>query len=206
MGVIMSSLLRGLAAFILVASLAGCASSSFKTMDATTKAKVTASDGVAGIRQSEIYAVIPQNNGGGGLLGALIGAAAENSAINRVQKEVAPVRDALLDFDFDGQTVSDLQQQLVKVDWLHLGNVTLTKDVSSDGYDKAIDDSQKPYTLFVTLDYHLSFDFKQLFVTARINLLPKPIPGSTVRQGPNGSTFKVSASDPGNSVYSNTVS
>jgi len=98
-----------------------------------------------------------------------------------------------------------MQAQLPKVDWLHLSTVTFTKAASSDAYDKLITDAQVPYTLIVRLDYHLSWDLKLLLVTATAQLLPKPTPGSNVHQGPNGTTFTVSASDPSNIIYTNTV-
>jgi hypothetical protein len=202
----MSALLRGLALAVLVSTFAGCASGPYKALDPATQVKVTASQAIVSVKQSEIYAAIQRaDNGAGGLLGALTGSIVEESETKRAEQAVTPLRDALLDYDFDGHALAGMQAQLPKVDWLHLSTVTFTKAASSDAYDKLITDAQVPYTLIVRLDYHLSWDLKLLLVTATAQLLPKPTPGSNVHQGPNGTTFTVSASDPSNIIYTNTV-
>lgn len=208
----MSTTSRSLALAVISASLAGCGAAPHKAMDAATVTKVTASQAVVGVKQSEIYAVIqPSANPlmGAGAIGAAIGSleesAIDNSNYKANQKNVGPLRDALLSFDFDSLALADFQAQLPKAAWLHLGQVTLTKDTSGEGYDKPMNASQVPYTLFVSLDYHLSIDYRQLLVTEHLWLSPKPVPGSTLRHGANGYTYTVPGSDPGNAVYANTV-
>lgn len=207
----MCPLLRGLVAVILLSSLAACASSG-KALDAAAQAKVSASQGVLGIKQPEIYAVIGQANNtalGGGAIAAGVGqlsADLQNErAQERVDEAMKPLHEALQGFDFDSLALSKLQGALPKAAWLHLGQVALTKDTSSDNYEKLLNTAQAPYTLFMTVDYHLSFNLRQLLVTEHLWLSPKPLPGSTLRHGPNGYTFTVPGSDPSNAVYETTV-
>lgn len=209
----MSALLRGLATAMTISSLAGCASASYKGIDAAAEAKVTASEAVVAVKQLEIYAAAeptaenPVIGGGaiGGALNSLSNDLLKDSASERTAKTLQPLRDALQGFDFDSAALSRLQADLPKAAWLHLGQITLTKDPSGAAFDKAFDTTRVPYVLFVTLDYHLSFDFRQLLVTEHLWLAPKPLPGSTLRHGPNGYTFIVPGSDPSNAVYENTV-
>lgn len=211
----MSSLLRGLTLVAFVCMLAACASGPYRALGTSKQAKVTASNGVVGVQQTElgviVQPVILDQVAAGvtllsgltvGFVTALAGAAIENSELRRAEKAVGPLRRELVDFDFDGQALASMQAELGKVAWLHLDKVTLTKDVSSDGYE-ILDGAQVPYTLFVNEGYVLTDDLQQLYVIAQIRLFPKPTSGSTVRQGPNGTTFTVPASDTSNVVYTN---
>ncbi len=211
--------LRGLTLAVSVCMLAACASSSYKALETSKQTKVTASEGVLGVQQPELGVtaepvIVPVATGvvllsGFGVVAesvsALAGTEIVDSELRRAEKAVGPLRNELLGFDFDGQALATMQAELPKVTWLHLDKVTLTKDVSSEAYDKILDSTQVPYTLFVTEGYVLTDDLQQLYVVAQIGLLPKPTPGSTVRQGPNGTAFTVPASDISNAIYANVV-
>ena len=207
----MSASLRGIAVGFLISTLAGCASGG-AYMDTATKAKVTASEGVVGVTQPELNVMIqpvtvaPAGGFIGGFIGGLASGAIENSALKKAEKKIGPLRNSLINFDFDGQLLSTMQAQLPKADWLHLGKVALTKDASGDAYDKTLLSAQTPYILFVTVNYYLSFDFKQLSVIASVKLLPKATLASTVQQGPNGTTYHLSPSADKNAIYTKTVS
>lgn len=196
-------LLRGLTAFILVASLAGCVPPTYKAMDASLEAKVSSSDAVVDIKQPEIYAaIISSNGGGGGLIGAMIGSAIDNHHTTYAEKTIAPLRNALLDFDFNTPLVAGMQAELPKVTWLHLGKVTLTHGLSPDATDQLLTNAPTPYTLLVTVDYHLSADFDQLVVSAHALLMQKPVPQPNV---PGQNPQPQSPSNPLYAVYANTV-
>lgn len=205
-----------LMAFVIM--LGGCASGPYKALDASKQAKVTASEGIVGVKQEELNvgidpAIMPIAVAGttfasgfvAGAVSALVITGIENTELKRSEKAEGPLRNALLDFDFDGLALRAVQVEVAKVGWLHLDKVTLTKDVSSDDYDKILDGAQAPYTLFVNEGYFLTTDLKQLYVVAQIVLLPKPAPGSTIRRGPNGTTYFMPPSDVSNAVYTNVV-
>lgn len=198
----MNSLLRGLTAFILVASLAGCETAAYKSMDPAMQAQVSSSDAIVGIKQPEIYAVIKQGGAAPGLIEALIVAAIDNHHATYAEKTVTPLRNALLDFDFDTPLLTGMQAQLPTVAWLHIGKVTLTKQASSDATTTELADAPTPYTLLINVDYHLSADFDQLVVTAHATLMQKPVaPPKVVGESPQAK----SPSDSANSVYATTV-
>lgn len=211
----MSTAVRGLILVAAFSSLAGCGSAPYKSIDAATEAKITASQGVLGVQQPQIYAAVQPTSGNpmaGG--GTFIGGAV-NGAINSLMADKAheaaeeglqPLRDALQGFDFDSLALSGFQADLPKATWLHLNQMSLTKDASGAGLDKFFDSSQLPYALFVSLDYHLSYDFRQLIVAEHMWLCPKPLPGSKLRHGPNGYTYTMPGSDESNAIYESTVS
>lgn len=222
----MSSVLRGLVLGVIVSSLAGCGGAPHKEIDESIRAKITASDAVVAIPQPQLYATfqeteIPYILGAGFLTGGLavgfmagVVDSAANGATNEALKDsrtikaaetLRPVTDASQGFDFDSPALSSVQADLPKVAWLHLGRVTFTKSPAGLALDKAFDTTQVPYILYVLLDYHLSFDFKQLTVTEHFWLSPRPRPGSTLHHGANGYTYIVPGSDPSNAVYENIV-
>lgn len=214
----MTRVLRGFVLAVCICWLAACASGPHKALEASKQAQVTASEAVVGVKQEklivEIDPVIVQVSylgaaflGGpvAGAVSGLVSEAIESDELKLADKAAGPLRDQLAGFDFDGSALQGMQAELGKVAWLHLDKVTLTKDVSSAGYDKILDGTQAPYTLFVNEAYILTGDLQQLYVVARIVLLPKPTPGSTIRQGPNGTTYFMPPSDISNAVYINTV-
>lgn len=215
-GVTMSVCLRAAMLAVIVSCLSGCAGGP-KPLDTTVQAKVTASQAVIGVQQVEVGvsgqpAIVPVFAGAtffsgfvAGAMTALASTVIENTELKHAEKAVGPLRNQMVDFDFDGPALQAMQAGLGKVAWLHLDKVTLTKDVSTDGYDKILDGAQVPYTLFVNESYFLTDDLKRLYVVAQIALLPRPTPGSTIRQGPNGTTYFMPPSDVSNAVYTNVV-
>ncbi len=213
----MTSPLRGLATVILVSSLVGCASAPDKAIDTAAEAKVTASEAIVGVQQSKLYTVIepletPPIIGAGfiggfvsGMINGITNDAIKDSKSKQAEAALQPLTDALQGFDFNSPAFSGAQADLPKANWLHLGQVTFTKDTSGAALDKAFDTTQVSYILYVLLDYHLSFDYKQLTVTDHFWLAPRPRPGSTLHHGANGYTFIVPGSDPSNAIYENIV-
>ena len=191
----MSTALRGLALAVIVSSLAGCAASPYKAISPKLRNQVTATTGLLGIQQSEIKPTINYSGNGGGLIGAIISSSIDNAHLATAEKVIAPLRNALVDYDFDGQMLAAMQAQLPKVDWLHLSGVTLTKETSDDNVGKLITGAPTPYTLVVVVDYHLSPDFDKLVVAARAHLMAKP----TASQQANA------AANANNAIYDETV-
>jgi len=84
----------------LLALLAGCATPLRLPVPPITEA-TRASSVLVAINQQEIQVDKPDINAGGGLIGALIEGVAESTMDKNRQIAIAPVRDALVDYNFD---------------------------------------------------------------------------------------------------------
>lgn len=171
-----------------------------KAIDPSIKSHVTATQAVLTIPQTEIYAdIVRSGGGGGGLIGALIDTAVENARTKKAEQAMVPVRNELLDFDFDSTMTSDLQTGISQMDWLHAGTVKVDKDPSADDLNKLVGDADQPYSLVVNVDYHLTPDFHALLVKVAAALFPKHS-DSTSNSGQ-----RLKPTDPKNAVFSQIV-
>lgn len=191
----MSTALRGLALAVIVSSLAGCVPAAYKAINPKLKSQISASTGVLGIQQSEIKPSINYAGSSGGLIGAIISSSIDNAHLAKAEKTITPLRNVLVDYDFDGPATAAMQAQLPKVDWLHLTGVTLVKDTSDANLGSLVIAAPTPYTLVVIVEYHLSPDFDKLVVTAHAHLMTKP---TSSRQSDL-------ASNANNAIYDETV-
>jgi hypothetical protein len=129
---------------------------------------------VAPVAQSEIYVFVPDSqlatNGGGGLLLALIDAGVDSARTHNAETAVKPVRDALVDYNFDEKLRNDLHSSLSQVSFLHVGDARVIKEVLPKNIDQAITDSKGAAVLVVGADYHLSNDGSQMTVTVAADM------------------------------------
>jgi hypothetical protein len=141
------------------------------------KDKIASTDVVLPIKQSEIYVFVPDSRiaaaGGGGLLLALVDAGVNSVRTSKAEAAVKPLRDAIVDFNFDDALQSDLRADFAGTPWLHTGSYRVMKDASPAGLDSAIDMSNASAVLLATTDYHLSNDADVLTVTMAVGLYPK---------------------------------
>lgn len=154
---------------------AGCASQpAYKPMPAEAFPKITNTQLVVGLAQKEIRADINQSNMtggmGGGLLWAIVDTAVNNSRAGDAEKSIGPLRDQLLDFNFEKHFVDELSGDTAGIPWLEDKNILVLSDVSSKSYDKTFIESDKDAVLFLTTDYELTPDFSILKVTAEADL------------------------------------
>src|SRR5580692_1676538 len=67
--------------------------------------KISSTEVVLPIKQREIYVFVPNSTAGaasgGGLIGALVDAGINDIRTSKAEAAVKPLRDALVDFDFD---------------------------------------------------------------------------------------------------------
>jgi hypothetical protein len=159
---------------------------------------------VVPVRQSEIYVFVPNSQlaaaGGGGLLLALVDAGVNSVRTSKAETAVKPLRDSLVDFNFDETLAHDLKDSLAQLSWVHTGSVHILKDVSNDGLDNALASSSAGAVLFTTTDYHLSNDADVLTITVGASLFPKD--AALLAFKPGGGTPKTSI---GNALYHNTL-
>jgi hypothetical protein len=172
----MFAFIRSCAAAAAVTALCAACSTvpAYKALDPVVKQKVTATTGVIVSPQREIYATIFQAPAGsGGLIGAFIQASLDKHHTAEAEAGMVPLRNSLLNFNFDQVMETNLQQQLAGVDWLHMNSLSLIKDNSTPALDKAITGASTPYVLLVATDYHVSPNFNALIVSAHVTLFPR---------------------------------
>jgi hypothetical protein len=161
-------------------------------LPAAARDKIVSTEVAVPVRQSEIYVFVPQSNiaaaGGGGLLLALVDAGVDSVRTTKAETAVKPLRDALVDFDFDGALQGDLKTSLGQVAWVHADNVHVVKTVTNDSLDAVLANSKASVVLFTTTDYRLSNDANELDVTVNASLFAntadlralKPVTGRSI--------------------------
>ena len=197
------------AAAVLLASallLSACATATPEHVLLANNARdsITSTEIVAPIRQSEIYLVVPKSNvamaTGGGLLPALIDAGIDNVRTSRAEAAVKPLRNSVVDFNFDDMLRDELRRSLSKVSWTHVNDARVIKEVTTGSLDHAIADSKASAVLMATTDYHLSNDGGTLFIVINAGLFAN----SDALRALEPSTRKENVrSDPANALYRN---
>lgn len=131
----------------------------------------------------EIGRVAADNSAGGGLLGAILIASMDNkreiladSATQRAEATIAPLRGALDGFDVDALALATTQAALTGIAWFHPQDVTLSKDASVGGREAFLAAAPGQQAAFVTYRYDLSPDFTQIRVFAEVSLARKGKP------------------------------
>ena|SRR5579859_5227769 len=142
-------------------------------LDIAARNNVNSTDIVAPVRQGEVYVFVPPAGApGGGLLGALIGVGIDSVRTSKAEDAVKPLRDAVIDFNFDDLLREDLKASMSKVQWLNVTDVKVIKDVATASLDSAITGSKASAVLMVAADYHLSNDGVTFSIAVRANLFP----------------------------------
>lgn len=137
---------------------------------------ISSTDVVLPSKQNEIYVFVPDSQltaaAGGGLLFALIDAGVNSVRTSKAETAVKPLRDSLVDFNFDEALGGELKSSLSEVSWMHVGNVRVIKEVTTDATDRALTDSRAGAVLFATPNYRLSNDGDELFLSVNVSLFP----------------------------------
>jgi hypothetical protein len=179
---------------ILSVALVGCAN--VPTDNPLTKehaAAIRPVDLQIGIKQPEIYAAFEPSTGGavaaatcgaipgiGILLAAACGGAAGaiDASVNAARaktadEQVRPVKDAVLDQNFDQLFSQAISKSLVDSPKLQFAGTNLTKTVDPKSYEKIFRASTANSVMFVDVDYRLSVDFSTLEVFVRGTVIPR---------------------------------
>lgn len=170
------------AAVLLPGLLLGACSTlpAHQALPAEAQDKIASTDVVLPIHQSEIYVFVPNSTGGavavGGILGAIVDASINDVRTSKAETAVKPLRDALVDYDFDKGMQADLKDALAQDSFLHAENFGVVREVTNDKLDGVLDASKDSTVLFVTVDYRLSNDGDVLDIAATASLFPKDDP------------------------------
>jgi hypothetical protein len=167
--------------------------------------KLASTEVAVPVSQSEIYVYVPPSQiaaaGGGGLLLALIDAGVDSVRTSKAEDAVKPLRDSLVDYDFDNTLQADLKDSLGQVAWMHAGDFHVVKTVSNESLDGVLANSKDSAVLFATADYHLSNDANILDITVHASLFPASADLRALKPAKNGRTV---TGDLSNAIYQNT--
>lgn len=217
-------------ALVSVLALEGCAGMTInQPLKDEYRNKISSTQLYLNVPQHELYAAINPSNLGqtaaascgavpglGILLAGVCGgiAGASDAAINasrakEADKQVGPLKDALLDVAFEQQLQQQFTQVIGSVPGLNVGDISIIRNDRIAEVSKLVESSQASAVLLITADYHLSPDFSHfLFVTqtfmfpraadlrAQAGQVPDP---KNVREG-------VQIAHPGFSIYNGQLS
>ena len=150
--------------------------------------RISSTDVVLPIRQSEIYVFVPITTGGAGfgLLGALVDISVDSVRTTKAEKAVKPLRDSMVDYSFDDTLQTDLKNALTQLTWAHPGDPRVVKEVTNDNMDRVLASSKADAVLFATTDYQLSNDCDILTITVLTGLYPNNDALRSLRKGKKG--------------------
>jgi len=141
------------------------------------------------VPQAEIQPNINISNltaaAGGGLLFALIDAGVNNARAKEAEKQVIPLREALVGFEVDPRIQAASAATLGGLGWLDVRATKFSKDPSGDAMLAALDAGATPQLLVLRYDYETSADFSAIVVSLHASLVNKATPKGkkpTVRQ------------------------
>jgi hypothetical protein len=178
--------------------LQACTPPPKRLLDETARQSSGDRESLVVVEQGELRAAIKVSNvssgmgGSGGAVGALIGAIIDTSVnqhrADAAEDGVKPLRNALIDYDFDRRALQAMQLTLAKIPGFDATKVAFGKDGSHDKLLSVLDHSGSSQVLVARYGYTLSPDFSQLVVDLAVDIYPK-----NVTQG-SSQTDRVSAS------------
>ncbi len=193
---------------ILLSALLGACStvSPHAAFPSAARDKVSSTEVVMPIRQAEIYVYVPPTQGGAGfgLIGALVDVTIDSVRAGKAETAVKPLRDALVDFNFDNAFKDQITNSLTAVPWMKAEKFRVMKEVTPDSTEKALADSQDSAVLFIAADYNLSNDGDVL--TAKLTAYLFPNNDALRSLKPPKKDAKGPVAVPANALYRNVLS
>lgn len=157
--------------------LSGCATQpQFKPMPAAAVGKINDADITVAVPQKEIVAQIERSNisgaTGGGLLFALIDAAVESHRATEAEKQIAALRNSIVDYNFNAVALREVREQTEAISWIAGKNVRAVTDISEENIEKELLASKKDTFVSLNFEYFLSVDKKSVSVGLTANAYP----------------------------------
>jgi hypothetical protein len=160
---------------------AGCATPTRVALSDTRRAQIGSAKTIGGLSQQELGVSIVVSTGGAGfgLIGAIIDSSKNNSRVKTAEAAAAPVRDALVGYEPGVVLKAVLSRELAPLKWLK-GNTVEVRQLadSPKAVAELVKQSGKDVVLLVQTDYRLTPSFGGLVITAKVSLLPPPVPSS----------------------------
>lgn len=162
-----------LALFILV-SFGGCTSPYRRALAPDASGQLGNVSGVVALRQQEIDTSINPSNltaaAGGGLIFAIIDAAANSHSAKKNENFAGPLRQALLEYRFEESVLPSLTAQFGGEGKLQLTTIVVAADTTLDDLGRLVNEAQGDAVAAVFPHYLLAPDFKRLVLTADVLL------------------------------------
>lgn len=134
------------------------------------------------VAQSEIKSDINLSNvavaTGGGLLGALIGAAVDSARAKKAEQLITPVRTGMAGVDADAMAIETAKAAFANAQWSTTAEPNFSKDSSPAGKSAYLDSTPNAETAFVEYTYDLSPTFDALRVVESIQVAAKTVPSA----------------------------
>lgn len=169
--------------------LEACAPTPKRVLDDAVRQPPEARESVVVVQQGELHAKIEVSNvsaatgASAGAIGAIIGAIIDSTAnqnrTDAAEEGVKPLRDALLDYDFDHRALQATEATLAKMPGFDTTKVAFSKDGTKDNVMRMLDQSSSSQFLVVRYDYSLSPNFSQMVVSMSADIYPKEAKGGS---------------------------
>jgi len=134
------------------------------------------------VAQSEIKSDINLSNvavaTGGGMLGALIGAAVDSARAKKAEALITPVRTGMAGVDADAMAIDAAKAAFANAQWNTVAEPNFSKDSSPVGKSAYLDSNANAETAFVEYTYDLSPTFDALRVVESIQVAAKTVPAA----------------------------
>jgi hypothetical protein len=153
-----------------------------RLLDDAARQSLENRESVVVVEQGELHAKIEVSNvsaatASGGAIGAIIGAIVDTrvnqNRTDAAEEGVKPMRDALIDYDFDHRALQATQATLAKMPGFDSAKVAFTKDGSKDRLLGMLGQSGSSQFLVARYDYSLSPNFSQIVVSLAVDIFPK---------------------------------
>jgi hypothetical protein len=169
------------AVLLLCLWLTGCTNiPQSKSFDESMKIVPHGRDVIVSVPQSEANVNVDASNlagaMGGGLIFAFIDLAIDKSSASAAETTIKPIRAALIDYDFEQNSLEAVKLASSKVNWLSANGIAFTKDATDENFAKLMDVSSASQIMYNNFDYAFSGDFKALNVGLRTTVVPKSVP------------------------------
>jgi len=120
---------------------------------------------------------------GGGFLAAAIDASIEVHRAKLAESYAKPLRDALIEYDFDSKAQETTKRALTELSWLRSTDYSFVKEVSAENRSAKLDATNSKQMIFVDYEYELSVEFDAIEVNILVAIADKKIPSGYVPTG-----------------------
>ncbi len=189
--------------------LTACGSTPNYYIDDVARNQIDSTHVIVNIPQKEITAEIEASNvavaGGGGLLLALVDVAVESSRANTAEELIQPIKDSLIETDFQALFIEALKEELAATPWLNVSETTLIIDPVKDYVDTHYRASDAEAVLFIDASYALGANFDTMKGYAVLSMLPKSDDLKQFSEKAGSKKSKSSATHPDNLIYRDSI-
>lgn len=189
--------------------LTACGSTPNYYIDDVARNQIGSTQVIVNIPQKEITAEIDASNvaaaGGGGLLLALVDVAVESSRANTAEELIQPIKDSLIETDFQAIFMEALHTELAAAPWLNVSNTTLIIDPAENHVESHYRASNAEAVLFIDASYALGANFDSMKGYAVLSMLPKTNTLKQYSEKAGSKKSKSSATHRDNLIYRDSI-